>query len=294
MYFKEKWGYHWFQLPIETQSLMIELFTRVTHDTKSVEELKVWLLKNKQTTHWKTTKATLNAIYALLINDNWLDNDKLVDISFDTKIDYKPIIEKARKEAQKGTGYFKATFDKFNKSMATIKVTNPNSNIVWGGLYWQYFEDMNKIKTFKETPLTIDKKLYIYDDLGSNQLIPITNQTLKIGDKIKSRIEIRVDRDMEFIMLKDGRASAFEPINVLSQYKWQDGLGYYESTKDNATYFFFNYLPKGTYVFEYPLLVTHKGEFSSGIATIESMYAPEFRSHSEGLRLFIPSIKTYY
>jgi len=294
MYFKEKWGYHWFQLPIETQSLMIELFTRVTHDTKSVEELKVWLLKNKQTTHWKTTKATLNAIYALLINDNWLDNDKLVDISFDTKIDYKPIIEKAKREAQKGTGYFKATFDKFNKSMATIKVTNPNSNIVWGGLYWQYFEDMNKIKTFKETPLTIDKKLYIYDDLGSNQLIPITNQTLKIGDKIKSRIEIRVDRDMEFIMLKDGRASAFEPINVLSQYKWQDGLGYYESTKDNATYFFFNYLPKGTYVFEYPLLVTHKGEFSSGIATIESMYAPEFRSHSEGLRLFIPSIKTYY
>ncbi|HHB95209.1 MAG TPA: alpha-2-macroglobulin, partial [Campylobacterales bacterium] len=285
MYFKYHRGYYWYQAPIETQATMIEAFDQVAHDKKSVEELKVWLLKNKQTTHWKTTKATLNAIYALLINNNWLDNNKLVDISFDTKMDYKQIIEKAKKEAEKGTGYFKATFNKFSKTMATIKVTNPNSNIAWGGLYWQYFEDMDKIKSFKETPLTIYKRLYIYDTLERNQLIPITDQTLKVGDKIKSRIEIRVDRDMEFVMLKDGRASAFEPINVLSQYKWQDGLGYYESTKDNATYFFFDYLPKGTYVFEYPLIVTHHGEFSSGIATIESMYAPEFRSHSEGVRV---------
>ena len=288
MYFKYHRGYYWYQAPIETQATMIEAFDQVAHDQKSVEELKVWLLKNKQTTHWKTTKATLNAIYALLINDSWLDNNKLVDISFDTKMNYKPIIEKAKKEAEKGTGYFKATFNEFSKAMATIKVTNPNSNIAWGGLYWQYFEDMDKIKSFKETPIKIDKRLYMYDILERNQLIPITDQTLKVGDKVISRIEIRVDRDMEFVMLKDGRASAFEPINVLSQYKWQDGLGYYESTKDNATYFFFDYLPKGTYVFEYPLIVTHHGEFSSGIATIESMYAPEFRSHSEGVKVFVP------
>ena len=90
---------------------------------------------------------------------------------------------------------------------------------------------------------------------------------------------------MEYVMLKDSRASAFEPTNILSQYKWQDGLGYYESTKDNATYFFMDYLRRGTYIFEYPLVVTHRGEFSNGVTTIESMYAPEFRSHSEGMRI---------
>ena len=86
-------------------------------------------------------------------------------------------------------------------------------------------------------------------------------------------------------MLKDSRASAFEPLNVLSQYKYQDGLGYYQSTKDSATYFFMDSLRRGTYVFEYPLVVTHKGDFSNGITTIESMYAPEFRSHSKGVRV---------
>ena len=109
----------------------------------------------------------------------------------------------------------------------------------------------------------------------------------KVGDKIKVRIELRVDRDMEYVHMKDMRASGLEPVNVLSGYKWQDGLGYYESTKDASTNFFFNYLPKGTYVFEYPLFVTHAGNFSNGITNIQCMYAPEFSSHSEGVRISV-------
>ena len=104
---------------------------------------------------------------------------------------------------------------------------------------------------------------------------------------IGNRIELRVDRDMEYVHMKDLRASGFEPLNVFSGYKWQDGLGYYESTRDAATHFFFGYLPKGTYVFEYPLRVNHAGAFSNGIATIQAMYAPEFTAHSEGIRLRI-------
>ncbi|HIM94834.1 MAG TPA: hypothetical protein EYM49_07380, partial [Campylobacterales bacterium] len=290
MYFKYQNGFHWNEMPIETPALMIEVFDSITNDKESVELLKIWLLKNRQTTHWKTTKATASAIYALLLDDRWLGNDKLVDVSFETQIAYQPILEKAKASAEKGTGYFKASFDKFDSSMATVKVKNPNSNIAWGGLYWQYFEELDKIKTFKETPLTIDKKLFLVKQSKTGkELIPVGNLPLKVGNKIKVRIEIRVDRDMEYIMLKDSRASAFEPTNVLSQYKWQDGLGYYESTKDNATYFFIDYLPRGTYLFEYPLVVTHKGVFSNGITTIESMYAPEFKSHSEGMRIQVGS-----
>ena len=108
---------------------------------------------------------------------------------------------------------------------------------------------------------------------------------MQVGDLVKVRIEIRVDRAMEYIHLKDMRASGFEPVNVLSQYKWQDGLGYYESTRDAATNFFISYLPKGTYVFEYPLRVAQKGDMSNGITQIQCMYAPEFSAHSEGIRV---------
>ena len=289
-YFKYSNGYYWNELPIETHALMIEVFETITKDKKMVENLKIWLLKQRQTSHWKTTKATSSAIYALLSNNNWLDSDKLVNVSFNTSKAYQSKLKEAQGKAVKGLGYYKVDYNKneFDKSMATIKVTNPNPTIAWGGLYWQYFEDMDRVKTFKETPLTIDKKLFLIEQAnGTEQLSPIENQILKVGDKVKVRVEIKVDRDMEYIMLKDSRASTFEPINVISQYKYQDGLGYYQSTKDNATYFFIDYLRKGTYVFEYPLVVTHKGVFSNGITTMESMYAPEFKSHSEGVRVIV-------
>jgi len=289
-YFKYTNGYHWNELPIETHSLMIEVFETITQDKKMVESLKVWLLKQRQTHHWKTTKATTSAIYALLSNSNWLESDKLVEISFKSKKSYQEKLEEAQKKAIKGLGYYKVSYNaqEFDKSMATVKVKNPNNSIAWGGIYWQYFEDLDKIKSFKETPLTIKKQLFLIENSkNKEQLTPIKNQVLKVGDKIKVRIEIKVDRDMEYIMLKDSRASALEPLNVISRYKWQDGLGYYQSTKDNATYFFIDYLKKGTYIFEYPLVTTHRGVFSNGITTIESIYAPEFKSHSNGIKIFI-------
>lgn len=284
MYFKYTRGFSWNEMPIETHALMIELFENVAHDQAAVEQLTVWLLKNKQTNHWSTTKATTGAIHALLYNSQWLTSDKLVEAKFDTAVDYQPALQQAQKTAQVGTGYYKAAFETFDTDMSTVTLTNPNKHIAWGGLYWQYFENMDKVKRFQETPLQITKTLYLDKptDMG-NTLIAIDKLPLKVGDRLKVQIKIKVDRDMEFIMLKDARASAFEPINVISQYKWQDGLGYYESTKDNATYFFIDSLPRGTYVFEYPLVVTHQGVFSNGITTIESMYAPEFRSHSEGI-----------
>jgi uncharacterized protein YfaS (alpha-2-macroglobulin family) len=291
MYWKYNRGYWWYQLPIETHSLMIEVFDVVAQDAKSVNDLKVWLLKNKQTNHWKTTKATAAATYALLATGaNWLDESAPVHVNFDAKAaaDLNAQIKTAQQSAQAGMGYFKTSIDgeKVDKSMATVTVSNPNKHPAWGGMYWQYFEDLDKIKTFEETPLTIKKQLFLVTDGDrGEQLQTIDNEQLNPGEKLKVRIELRVDRDMEYIHMKDMRASGFEPINAMSRYKWQDGLGYYESTRDASTNFFFSRLPKGTYVFEYPLRVVLAGDFSNGVTTVQSMYAPEFSSHSEGVRV---------
>src|SRR6185436_7177642 len=155
-------------------------------------------------------------------------------------------------------------------------------------LYWQYFEQIDKI-TPHQTPLNLTKKLFVEMPSTTGPVItPLTSTTfLKPGDRIKVRIELRVDRNMEYVMMKDMRAAGFEPEQVLSQYKWQDGLGYYETTRDASVNFFFSYLQKGTYVFEYPLRVSHSGDFSNGITEIQCMYAPEFAAHSEGIRVTV-------
>ena len=287
MYWRQERGYYWQQAPIETQALLIEAFDEITNDEKAVEEMKIWLLKQKQTQDWKTTKATAEACYALLLRgSNLLESDEIVEITIgDKKIDPTKNTE-IKTEA--GTGYFKTSWskDEISPDMGNISITKNDKGVAWGAVYWQYFEDLDKITSF-ETPLSLEKKLFVERNTPSGPVIEeITNEIALVpGDKIKVRIVLRVDRDMEYIHMKDMRAAAFEPLNVLSGYKYRSGLGYYESTGDAATNFFISYLRKGTYVFEYPLVVSQKGDFSNGITSIQCMYAPEFGSHSEGVRV---------
>lgn len=285
MYWKENTsGYYWYQAPIETQAMMIEAFDEVTNDQDVVEELKVWLLKQKQTTDWKTTKATAEACYALLLRGtDILENDEQVAIKVNGKL-----VDPKDKEA--GTGYFKTSWnsDEITPEMGNVSVTRTTEGVSWGAMYWQYFEDLDKITT-AETPLKLSQKLFLVENTDNGPVItPVVEGTaLKPGDKIRVRIELRTDRNMEYVHMKDMRAAGFEPINVISRYKWQDGLGYYESTGDAATNFFMDFVPKGVYVFEYDLRVSHEGDFSNGITSIQCMYAPEFTSHSEGVRVSV-------
>jgi hypothetical protein len=288
-------GWFWYQAPMERQSLLIEAFQEIAKDQKAVDELKTWLLKNKQTINWGTTKATAEACYALLLQGtNWLNNEPNVEI----KLGEVSVSSGGSPEA--GSGYFKKTIegDKITPVMGNVSVTltpspslhgeGENSASGWGAVYWQYFENLDKITT-SSTPLKLSKKLFVQKNTDHGPVLTPINDgdELHVGDKIKVRIELRVDRDMEYVHMKDLRASCLEPVNVISEYKWQDGLGYYETTKDASTSFFFSYLPKGTFVFEYPLFVTHTGTFSNGITSIQSMYAPEFASHSEGAKISV-------
>ena len=147
---------------------------------------------------------------------------------------------------------------------------------------------MDKIST-SATPLQLEKKLYVQKNTDAGPVLEELQEGayLEVGDKLVVRIILKADREMEYLHMKDLRAAGMEPVNVLSGYKWQGGLGYYESTRDAATHFFFQHLRRGTYVFEYSLFASHAGDFTNGITSIECMYAPEFRAHSVGLRVRI-------
>ncbi|SDI11350.1 Alpha-2-macroglobulin family protein [Winogradskyella thalassocola] len=297
MYWKTNTNsWHWYQAPVETQALMVEVFSEIGTSIQSeaknlevVDNLKIWLLKNKQTNSWKTTKATTEAVYALLLQgSDWLSVTEQVDVKVGSETISPSTLQNVKVEA--GTGYYKTSWNgsEIKPEQADVTITKKGEGIAWGALYWQYFEDLDKI-TSAETPLKLSKKLFLKSNTDKGEEITEITSTskLKVGDLIRVRIELRTDRTMEFVHLKDMRAAGLEPVNVLSHYKWQDGLGYYESTKDAATNFFMDYLPKGVYVFEYDLRVNNAGDMSNGISTIQSMYAPEFSSHSEGVRITV-------
>ncbi|WP_200978810.1 MG2 domain-containing protein [Echinicola sp. 20G] len=298
MYWKSnKTGYQWSESPIETQSLLIRAFAEVDIDDEQSDEqqeiinqMKIWLLKHKQTNRWSTTKATTSAVQALLLEGNdWLSVTKSVNVRVGTENIYPDRDSNIAKEV--GTGYFKKSWhaNEVKPEMGNVTFTKETTGVTWGALYWQYFEDLNKINSSTATPLKITKKLFIKSNTRQGETYKLVDKSnpVHVGDLVKVRIEIKIDRDMNFVHLKDMRAAGFEPINVLSSYKYQDGLGYYESTRDASTNFFFEQLKKGVYVFEYELRANNAGIFSNGISTIECMYAPEFSSHSEGIEVEI-------
>jgi uncharacterized protein YfaS (alpha-2-macroglobulin family) len=283
-----KSGWYWYQAPIETQALLIEAFAEISNDTKSVDAMKVWLLKNKQTKNWPTTKSTTEAVYALLMQGtDWLSvKDNTIIKLGDEKIMTKKLAEN-QKEAE--TGYIKLNWkaEEVKKEMASISIQNKSKFPVFGGIYWKYFEYLDKIKNNSGAVLSVSKELYIKkSSLKGDQLHRITSKDpLKTGDLVTVRLIITSKEDSEYVHLKDMRASCFEPVNVLSEYQYKNRLGYYMSTKDAATHFFFDQINKGTYVLEYDIRVNNSGEFSNGITTIQSMYAPEFASHTKGIRV---------
>jgi hypothetical protein len=252
-------------------------------DAKAVEECKVWLIKQKQTQDWKTTKATADAVYGLLLRGgDWLPSDKLVQVSLGGK-EIKP------QNVEAGTGFYEQKFPaaEVKPGLADIRVKKTDDGVSWGSVHWQYFEDIGKITPHEGTPLKLKKSLFTKVNTARGPVLEPAKGALKVGDELVIRIELRTDRDMEYVHLKDQRGSGTEPLNVISHYKYQDGLAYYESTRDTASHFFIDYLPKGVYVFEYASRIFHKGQYQSGLAEIQCMYAPEFNSHSESFDLVV-------
>jgi uncharacterized protein YfaS (alpha-2-macroglobulin family) len=271
----------WYQAPIETQALMIEAFDEVSGDAQAVEDCRVWLLKQKQTQDWTTTKATADAIYGLLLRGaDLLSSNALVQVALAGQW-----IQPTQVEA--GTGFYEERFvrNEITADMGHITVKKTDDGVSWGAVHWQYLEDMSKVAPYEGTPLQLTKSLYIKTNTAQGQVLYPVGDSLAVGDELVVRIVLRVDRDMEYVHMKDQRGSGTEPVDVLSGYRYQDGLSYYQSTLDTATHFFMDYLRKGTYVFEYSTRIQLKGKYQTGIANIECMYAPEFNSHSASFEL---------
>ncbi|HVZ56462.1 MAG TPA: alpha-2-macroglobulin family protein, partial [Chitinophagaceae bacterium] len=293
-------GWYWYEAPIERQALLIEAFQEAGKDPVTADLLRHWLLSNKQTNQWSSTRATADACYSLLLSgSDWLPRSPAVEVQLGPAV-----VSSDTGQPDAGSSYFKKTiqgqFISPEMGQITLRVREaepqtdtavsprklPAAGPSWGAVYWQYFEDMDRVKA-AVSPLQVKKSLYIVRNSDRGPVLtPLEEgETLHLGDKVTVRIELRADRDMEYVQMKDFRASSLEPIHVLSGYQWQGGLGYYEATRDASTNFFFDRLPRGSYVFEYTLFATQKGNFSNGITTVQCMYAPEFGAHSSGIRI---------
>ena len=266
--------YSWFSYKIPTEVAAMEAIQRITKDTKAIDEMKRWLLKQKQTQTWETPIATADAVYALMATgaSDLLANTGGVEITLGKEV--------IRTPADDAIGYIKKTVSGDVMNIKKVRVDKEGAGMGWGAVYAQYLESMDQIGE-QGNGLSVSRQLYKGDE-ALNESVP-----LKVGDKITVRLTVKADRDMDFVQIKDDRAACMEPLQAVSGFRWSNGLGYYQATKDASTQFFIDQMRKGTYVIEYQVYVNRTGEYQAGIATVQSAYAPEFGGHTGGYRVMV-------
>ena len=266
--------YSWFSYKIPTEVAAMEAIQRITKDTKAIDEMKRWLLKQKQTQTWETPIATADAVYALMATgaSDLLANTGGVEITLGKEV--------IRTPADDAIGYIKKTVSGDVMNIKKVSVDKEGTGMGWGAVYAQYLESMDQIGE-QGNGLSVSRQLYKGDE-ALNESVP-----LKVGDKITVRLTVKADRDMDFVQIKDDRAACMEPLQAVSGFRWGNGLGYYQATKDASTQFFIDQMRKGTYVIEYQVYVNRTGEYQAGIATVQSAYAPEFGGHTGGYRVMV-------
>ena len=279
MYWPKK--YFSFESHIATHANIMAAFAEIDQNQEMLDQLRVWLLTQKQTNKWENSASTADAIYALLMRgSDWFAEGKEVTLRFGNT----PV---STEGGVAGTGFIQRRWNanEVTQDMRQLTVNNPTNHLVWGGLFRQYFVPIDEVKS-DESGCTIKRELFVetVTDKGK-QLVPAEKRTLKVGDKLTVKITFTSQQDMSFVFVKDLRAAGFEPIEQISRYEYNDRMSYYQSNTDTDMEFFIEFLPKGTHQLEYSMFVTKEGNLNNGYALIQCQYAPEFSAYSDGMRV---------
>ncbi|PWH85796.1 alpha-2-macroglobulin family protein [Brumimicrobium oceani] len=285
MYWVENSGYYWYQNNIASQAMIISFFQVMDAPEKMMDDMRLWLILNKESNAWETGVATADAVYAILSSGkDYLSTSKKPNLKIgNQKLVYNSTTQKDEIEVEwtPGLGQVKNkwTGSEITPQLGTVEVERFNESPGVLNMYWQYTDELSKIKSSQNKSMEI-RKTYRRIVAGAKDEKGIVDSTFTVGDKIEIELIVTVDRDLEFVHIKDLRPAGFEPTMTTSGYNYGKGLYYYQSPKDVAMDYFVDNMPKGTYKFTYTVYATHSGNFNSGVAEIQCHYAPKFSGNS--------------
>ena len=264
-------GYGWWELDkVAYTSTILQAMSEIEPRTDEIDLIRKWILLMKQSNDWGTYSLAADAVFSILsTGTQWLERSGTPTI---TVAGQRVNLDKMAE----WLGYFRTSLPA--TTAGSVVIDRTGSGPAWGAVYSQFKAPMTEIKEKAIEEVSISKEYYVYAQDGSLHQA----DAFKVGDKVKVRVIIKTNKDMDFVTITDERAACFEPVDQLSGYRSEDRTWFYQETKDTQTNIFINSLNKGTHIIGYDVWVTNPGEFTSGIATIQSQYAPQLSAHSAG------------
>ena len=262
---------------MRTHMMIMEAFETIgTADKDLMSGMFRWLLGRKRLQDWGNPLITTMAVKTLLkASDDRCKmqiNDELVVLSASGKELSRINTAESNRYA---LGYVKKAMEggELAEGIAELKVSKQNKNAEsWGAVYAQYSLPISDVTSVAS---------------GLRVRCDVTDDVLKVGDRIMLRYVITADKDYEYVRLQVGRAACLEPVEACSRYEYRNGIGYYKEVKDVSTNYYFECLPKGTYVIETECYVERPGVYNIGVAKLNGVYAPEFSAYSNSPKISV-------
>ena len=277
--------YYYNNSAVQEQCALFNAFSEIEPVTSELDAMRQWLLSQKQTNDWGAVPSTLEAIYALLEGGtDWLapDENKTSIVWGGQEMKNSP------EEPFLGLTEYTLSGNEISAAAAKAVISTDHEQPSWGAMYWQYYDDVKNVTSASVEDLALSRQIVVRQQgVQSATYVPLNRVTLKTGDRIAIRLTISVGRDMQFVCLTDSRAACFEPTEQLSGYKCRERICYYEEVKNTETRFYFDFLPKGTYVISYELDVDRPGEYTQGLSTIQCLYAPQIIARTPAQTIII-------
>ncbi|MDE6485302.1 MAG: hypothetical protein K2L14_07900 [Duncaniella sp.] len=267
----------WYVNPVAATASVMEAFDEILPDSKEVEQIRQWLILQKEATDWKESVSTSVVVAAILkSSSNWLHPAGEVTFSVGGKSLTPVGVEKA-------TGYFRTDISGLVSGKTDISIIRDDAvSASWGAVYSQGVAEMTEVAESSIDGLSISKRFLRYSGGGVEEV-----KNLTIGDKVRVELTIVTDRDMDYVAVDDCRAACFRPDIQLPRPVVSEGVYFYLENRSDCTRIFVDRMPRGRYIISYDMWVTNSGDFSSGIATLQSQYAPQLTAHSSGCRLSV-------
>lgn len=260
------------QLAISARAL--EAFAAIDPQSCDIDAIRQWLILQKETRNWGSSAITSSVIASFLTtSQRWIKPAEGSSIMVGSEAVVPQTVEQR-------LGYFRTDISQLSPSGAILTVDKKGNTPAWGAVYCQYADDMRSVKAASCEAVSIEKIIYKQQGSGWAEATD-----LHVGDRVKIELLIHVNRDLEYVAITDDRAACLEPVEQMPQPIWAEGICFYRENADAATSIFVTHLPKGTYRLNYELWVNNAGTFSSGLATLQSQYAPQITAHSAGTTL---------
>lgn len=279
----EERSWLWYNDTIESHAFALRALMELRPDDPRRHGLVQWLFLNKQLNHWKSTRATAEAVYALV---HYLQQEGQLGVTETATVRTGGQTTTFTFEPDRYTGKDNRIVipgEKINPTQSEVVVEKDTPGFLFASATWHFSTDTPP-EEGSGGLFHVSRRYFLRLSQGDETVLKPLDEgaTLKPGDEVEVQLTLSSRAPAEYVHLRDPRPAGLEPGIAISGWRWDLGLTRYEETRDSGTNFFFESLPAGEYTLRYRLRANLTGTFRAGPATVQSMYAPEFTAYSAG------------